>query len=95
MRPEFENAVEAELWRGRALAARKKTRGARQAFERVIALDRGVLAARARLGLGHMSRDEGDLDEALSQYLKVAFLYAHEAEVSEALYHAGHVASSS
>jgi TolA-binding protein len=87
--PGFENAVEAELWRGRALAARRNGRGARQAFERVIALDRGVLAARARLELGRMSRADGDSEQGLSHFLKVAVLYAHEAEVSEALYLAG------
>ncbi|HEX9794568.1 MAG TPA: tetratricopeptide repeat protein, partial [Planctomycetota bacterium] len=46
---DFPNAVEAELWRGRALAANGKERDAAQAFSKVVARDRGVLAARARL----------------------------------------------
>jgi TolA-binding protein len=87
--PEFENAVEAELWRGRALAERKNARGARAAYERVIALDKGVLSARARLGLGALAHAAGEHEEALSQYLKVAVLYAHEDEVSQALLMAG------
>jgi TolA-binding protein len=87
--PEFPNLTEAELWRGRALAAQRKTRAARQAFERVVAGDKGELAAQARLGLGRLLEREGRTDEALSEFLKVALLYAHEEEVSEALYRAG------
>jgi len=87
--PEFENLAEAELWRGRALAARGNRRPARQAFERVVALDRGELAAQARLGIGRLLEGEDRFDEALSEYLKVAVLYGHEGPVSEALYRAG------
>ena len=87
--PEFPNRTEAELWRGRALAAQRKERAARQAFERVLANDRGELAARARLGLGGLLEAEGRLEEALSEYLKVALLYAHDEEVAEGLYRAG------
>jgi len=87
--PEFPNLAEAELWRGRALAATRKPRAARQAFERVGALDRGQLAAQAHLGLGGLLEDEGRIDDALSEYLKVAVLFAHDEEVAEALYRAG------
>ncbi len=87
--PEFENRIEAELWRGKALAAQKKARAARQAFERVVAEDRGELAAGARLGLGALHEEEGRTEEALSEYLKVAVLYAHEERVAEALLRAG------
>ncbi len=87
--PKFENAAEAELWRGRALVARDNARGARQAFDRVLALDRGVLAARARIELGRLSFDEGDVEKALAEFLKVAVLYGTEAEVTEGLYLAG------
>ncbi len=87
--PEFENGVEAELWRGRALAAQAKDRSARQVFARVIASDGGVLAARARLGLGRLSLAAGDVEAALSEFLKVALLYAHDEEVAEALLLAG------
>jgi len=87
--PEFTNLTEAELWRGRALAAQRKRRAARQAFERVTANDKGELAAQARLGLGRLLEDEGRTEEALSEYLKVAVLFAHDEEVAEALYRAG------
>jgi TolA-binding protein len=89
--PDFENAVEAELWRGRALAHEGRSRGARQSFERVIEQDRGVLSARARIELGRLALGAGDGEEALSQFLKVAVLYAHDEEVAEALYLAGQV----
>lgn len=87
--PEFDNGDEAELWRGRAAVHMGDRRGARQAFERVIQRDRGVLAAQARLELGKLHLADGETEEALSQFLKVAMLYAHSAEVSEALYLAG------
>jgi TolA-binding protein len=87
--PKFEHGAEADLWRGRALAARGETRGARAAFERVIAKDSGVLAARGRIGLGRLALSGGDAEGALSEFLKVALLYANEEEVAEALYLAG------
>ncbi len=86
---QFPNLAEAELWRGRALAAQQKGRAARAAFERTIALDQGELAAAARLALGGLLEAEGRLEDALSEYLKVALLYAHEDSVAEALYRAG------
>jgi TolA-binding protein len=89
--PQFPNLAEAELMRGRALRALKKPRAARAAFERTLALDQGDLAARARLGLAHSYEDEGALDAALSDYLKVALLFAHEPSVCEALLGAGRV----
>ena len=87
--PDFPNTAEAELWRGRALAAQSKQRPARQAFERVISLDKGELAAAARIGLGKLFEGEDRDEEALAEYLKVAVLYAHEASVAEALLRAG------
>ena len=87
--PKFEQLAEAELWRGRALVARGNDRSARQAFERVIALERGVLAARARIELGRMHYAAGDSEKALSEFLKVAVLHGTEAEVSESLFLAG------
>lgn len=89
--PAFPNLAEAELWRGRALAAQDQGRTARAAFERTLALDQGQLAAAARLGLGQLHEREGRLDDALSEYLKVALLYAHEEAVAEALLGAGRV----
>lgn len=87
--PKFENGVEAELWRGRALAALGQARAAREALDRVVSRDKGVLAARARIEIGKISMNAGRTDEALSEFLKVAVLYAHEDEVAEGLYLAG------
>src|SRR5262249_14189590 len=53
-KPDFENLAEAELARGRALAHLNRSREAQSAFERTLALDQGVLAARAHLELGRM-----------------------------------------
>ncbi len=89
--PQFPNLAEGELWRGRALAAQQKGRAARAAFERTLALDQGELAALARLGLGALLEAEGRLDDALSEYLKVALLYANEDAVAEALFASGRV----
>jgi len=55
----------------------------------VLGLDKGQLAARARLALGALLEQEGRIEEALSEYLKVALLYAHDEEVAEALFRAG------
>ncbi|MEM7308198.1 MAG: tetratricopeptide repeat protein [Planctomycetota bacterium] len=88
--PRFENLAEAELARGTALVALERPRAARQALGRVLSLDgESVLAARAHLQLGRLARGEGDLDEALSEFLKVAVLFAADEEVAEALYRAG------
>lgn len=88
--PDFPQRIEAELWRARALAALGSGRAAQAAFERVIADDRSVLAARARLGLGRLHLDEGRVEAALSEFLKVAVLYGNPDEVAEALVMAGH-----
>jgi len=89
--PQFPNLAEAELWRGRALLAQKKGRPARAAFERTLTLDQGELAAQARLGLAGLLEGEGRAEDALSEYLKVALLYAHEPSIAEALYRAGRI----
>lgn len=86
---DFPQATEAQLWRGRALAARGEARGARGAFESVVSADRGELGAQARVEIGNLARAAGDLDAALSEYLKVAVLYAHAPTVAEALCLAG------
>jgi len=87
--PDFEHGVEAELWRGRALAAGGSLRAARQALARVISRDEGVLAARARLELGRVALAEEDTETALSEFLKVALLFGYEEEVAEALLFSG------
>jgi TolA-binding protein len=86
---DFENAAEADLWRGKALAQRGDARGSRAAFERVLAKDHGQLAARARLEVGRLAQAAGDHEQALSEFLKVALLFADGEEVCEALYLAG------
>lgn len=87
--PEFDNGAEAELWRGRALAALGNRRGARAAFERVLARDKGVLSARAHVALGQGEFAAGDFDAALSQFLRVVVLYEEGDEVAEALLYSG------
>ncbi len=87
--PDFPNATEAELWRGRSLAALGKRRAAEQAFERVTSRDKGVLSARALIGLGKLAMGGEEFDAALSHFLKVAVLYGTDAEVAEALYYSG------
>ncbi len=88
---DFPNFAEAELWRGRAAAAQDDARGARAAFERVLALDQGLLAAQAHLEIGRGLHAAGDRDGALSEFLKVAVLYAGDEEVAEALVLSGQV----
>jgi len=87
--PDFENLAEAELCRGRCLVAQHQDRPARAALERVLALDKGLLAARARIALGRLALAAGDTDAALSDFLKVVLLCAHDAEVAEAMFLAG------
>ena len=88
-KPDFENLAEAELARGRALAHLNRTREAQSAFERTLALDQGVLAARAHLELGRMHLAAKDYDPALSEFLKVAVLFDLPEETPQALLGAG------
>ncbi len=83
------NGVEAELWRGKALAGLRRTDDARRAFARVLERDQGELAAEARLSLGRLHEAEGRIEEALSEFLKVAVLFGHADKVAEALVSAG------
>jgi TolA-binding protein len=82
-------AAEIDLVRGRALAARGEARAARAAFERAIERDDRAVGARARLAIADLARASGDLEGALSEYLRVALLYASEDDVARALYAAG------
>jgi len=84
-KPDFENAAEAELVRGRALAHLNRSRDARGAFERTISLDKGALAARAHLELGRLHVAAKEYDTALSEFLKVAVLYDLPEETAEGL----------
>jgi TolA-binding protein len=87
--PDFQNLAEAELWRGRAFAARGNARSARSALEKTIALDKGELAARARIELGRLHAASGEHEKALAEFLKVAVLFGGEDIVAESLLHAG------
>lgn len=87
--PEFPNLAEAELWRGRAFLARGNARAAKQALEKTIGLDKGELAARARIELGRMHAMANEHEKALAEFLKVAVLYGGEDIVAESLLHAG------
>jgi tetratricopeptide (TPR) repeat protein len=87
--PDFPARAEAELWRGRALAALGDRRAARAALAAVLERDAGLLAARARLELGELARADSDLEAALGEFLKVAVLYEPCDEVAEALVRAG------
>ena len=87
--PSFENLAEAELWRGRSLAALSRGRAARAALERVLRLDDGALAAEARVVKGDLLLSEERFEDALSEYLKVAVLYTHPPAVAQALLGAG------
>ncbi|MFN0008209.1 MAG: tetratricopeptide repeat protein [Planctomycetota bacterium] len=88
-KPDFENLAEAELARGRALAHLDRSREAQGAFERTIALDKGVLGARAHLELGRMHLAAKSYDSALSEFLKVEVLYDLPEETAEAMLGAG------
>jgi TolA-binding protein len=88
-KPDFENLAEAELARGRALAHLNRSREAQSAFERTLALDQGVLAARAHLELGRMHLAAKAYDPALSEFLKVAVLFDLPEETPQALLGAG------
>ena len=88
-KPEFENLAEAELARGRALAHLDRSREAQSAFERTLALDKGVLAARAHLEIARLHFQAKAYEPALSEFLKVAVLYDLPEETAQALLGAG------
>ncbi len=88
-KPDFENLAEAELARGRALAHLDRSREAQSAFERTLALDKGVLAARAHLEIARLHFAAKAYEPALSEFLKVAVLYDLPEETAQALLGAG------
>lgn len=79
------DVAQADLWRARAARARGDVRGARACLERVLAADKGLQAARARLELGQLDAEAGKHDDALAQFLKVALLYEGGDVVPQAL----------
>ncbi|MCY3003355.1 MAG: tetratricopeptide repeat protein [Planctomycetota bacterium] len=78
------NALEADLWRARAVAARGDERGARAALERVTAADKGRVGAQARVELGKLDSKAGKHEDALASFLKIALLYEGGELVAEA-----------
>ncbi|MFT4647164.1 MAG: TolA-binding protein [Glaciecola sp.] len=87
---DFEAWVEAELNRGLCLVDLERSREARGAFDRVLAKDKGILSAIARIQIGRLHLAQEDDDSALAEFLKVSLLYAHDEEVAEAMFLAGH-----
>ncbi|MDF1837496.1 MAG: tetratricopeptide repeat protein, partial [Planctomycetota bacterium] len=87
---DFEAWVEAELYRGLCLVDLDRGREARGAFDRVLAKDKGVLSARARIQIGRLHLVQDDFESGLAEFLKVSLLYAHDEEVAEAMFLAGH-----
>lgn len=80
------DVAHADLWRARAARERGDVRGARASLERVLAADRGLHAARARIELGRLDSDAGKHEDALAQFLKVALLYEGGDVVPQALF---------
>lgn len=78
------NALEADLWRARAVVARGDERGARAALERVAATDKGRVGALARLELGKLDAKAGRHEDALASFLKIALLFEGGELVAEA-----------
>ena len=87
----FPQRSEADLARGRAHAALGQGRAARQAFDQVLVRETGVLAARARIERGKLDEQDGELEVALAEYLKVAVLFEGSEEGAEATLRAGGV----
>ena len=87
--PDFELRIEARYEQGLALIQLKRQRAARAALDGVLAETRNSkgdsrFAARARLALAELDTQAGDLDGALSHYLKVSLLYEQGEEVRDA-----------
>jgi len=86
---DFDAWAEAEWTRGQCLVQLYRPKEARAAFARVLARDKGVISARARLSIGALNLAEDDVEGALTEYLKVALLYSQPEEVSQAQFLAG------
>ncbi|MFT7485155.1 MAG: tetratricopeptide (TPR) repeat protein, partial [Candidatus Paceibacteria bacterium] len=87
--PRFDRRLEARYELGLALQGQGRPRAARAAFGAVLSAAEAsssetLFAARARLSLGQLDAEAGDLESALSQFLKVSLLYADGDEVREA-----------
>ncbi|MEZ5965069.1 MAG: tetratricopeptide repeat protein [Planctomycetota bacterium] len=79
----------AQLWLGRARAARSEWKAAQAAFQRVTELTETELAAEAQFRLGEARRGGGDLEGAVDAFVKLSILYGHAEWVQRGLYEAG------
>lgn len=81
--------AEAQLWLGRARAARKEYDRAEVAFTKATQLSEGELAAEAQYRLGEMYRERGDVAGAAKAFAVLAILYGHEQWVAKGLLQVG------
>lgn len=84
-----ERLFEVDFSVGRCLQALKRFPSAVQAFRRVTAEHRGETAARAQFEIGECFRAQSNFEDALSEYLKVRYLYGHEEWVAASMYRSG------
>ena len=87
--PESERLLEVDFSLGISLRALGRHPSAIQALRRVTSAHRGETAARAQYEIGECFRDQNDHESALSEYLKVRFIYGHDEWVAASMYRAG------
>jgi TolA-binding protein len=87
--PESERIFEVDFWLGKSLVATGRHDSAIQCFRRVTASHRGETAARSQYEIGNCFLEKGDAQQALSEYLKVRFLYGHVEWVAAAMLRCG------
>lgn len=87
--PESERLFEVDFSIGRCLQQLGRIPSAVQAFRRVTSAHRGETAARAQYEIGECFRAQSNFEDALSEYLKVRFLYAHDDWIAASLYRSG------
>lgn len=77
-------AVDVALSLGRAYAAKEQWEPARTAFRRAAKAAGGPKSAEAQYRIGLAYREEGDMDRALDEFLRVSILYGHAEWVARA-----------
>ncbi len=87
--PESERLFEVDFSIGRCLKQLDRIPSAVQAFRRVTSTHRGETAARAQYEIGECFRAQNNYEDALSEYLKVRFLYAHDDWIAASLFRTG------
>jgi len=87
--PESERLFEVDFRLGKSLQELGRYPSAIQAFRRVTSGFRGETAARAQFEIGECLFAQRDFEGALSEYLKVRYLYAHEEWVAASLFRCG------